>query len=46
MEGVVVVVLDYFKDIILGEDGKDVVIFDIDEIVFFNLFYYRKYCYG
>lgn len=46
MEGVAVAVLDYLKDIIPGEDGKDVVIFDIDETALSNLPYYRKHRYG
>ena len=46
MEGVAVAALDYLKGIKAGEDGKDVVIFDIDETALSNLPYYRKHRYG
>lgn len=46
MEGVAVAALDYLKGIKPGEDGKDVVIFDIDETALSNLPYYRIHRYG
>lgn len=46
MEGVAMAALEYLKDIVPGEDGKDVVIFDIDETALSNLPYYHQHRYG
>lgn len=46
MEGVATAALEYLRGIVPREDGKDVVIFDIDETALSNLPYYHRHRYG
>lgn len=46
MEGVAMAALKYLKGIAPRDDGKDVVIFDIDETALSNLPYYHQHRYG